>query len=379
MKNFQYICLVVLSLLAAGCASKQGKKEFSDYYSATKNGNFDNSKKRNHQVFSADFKIDTIYRSMKGPIDESTFYLADSGDIVWLTGYKVEVINSKGEVIEPGFICHNNLNLDSIRRFPWQSQNFDYQNRVFTLTQGATELSLPEGYGVPIPGEQGFKSIFQALNHNYPEVDTTIKHRVTIAYFLDSEIDFKIKPLYMKAVWVIKQYQGPVGDFGKKPEDGAMQVESIDNLNYHPAQQTTCGVEMLANNKALNGLDMYYDNYGRKYTGHWKVNPGKEEIEMNVDWMLGLNQKRKLEMAVAHVHPFCTEIALMNETTQEKIVSLTMKQAEEGIGLNEIQVYIPTKDIWLDPSNKYALASFYHNTSSDTLSAMSVMYLYFEE
>ena len=56
-----------------------------------------------------------------------------------------------------------------------------------------------------------------------------------------------------------------------------------------------------------------------------------------------------------------------------------MKQAEEGIGLNEIQVYIPTKDIWLDPSNKYALASFYHNTSSDTLSAMSVMYLYFEE
>ena len=136
---------------------------------------------------------------------------------------------------------------------------------------------------------------------------------------------------------------------------------------------------MLANNKSLNGVDMYYDNYGRKYTGHWKINPGKEVLAMNVDRMLNLNQKRKLVMAVAHVHPFCTEIALMNETTLEKIVSLTMKQAEEGIGLNEIQVYIPTEDIWLDPSNKYALASFYHNTSSDTLSAMSVMYLYFEE
>ena len=35
--------------------------------------------------------------------------------------------------------------------------------------------------------------------------------------------------------------------------------------------------------------------------GIGKVNPGKEEIEMNVDWMLGLNQKTKISNGgVAH-------------------------------------------------------------------------------
>ena len=124
---------------------------------------------------------------------------------------------------------------------------------------------------------------------------------------------------------------------------------------------------------------MYYDSYARKYTGHWKIPPGKEDIEMNVDKMLNISKKRKVIMAVAHVHPFCTEIALVNEQSNEKVVPLIMKQANTGIGLNEIQVLIPEKEIWLDPTIHYSLSSTYINTSEDTLSAMSVMYLYFEE
>ena len=379
MKIFRYI-LCLLSLAAVfGCAKDGGRKEFSEYYSNSKTGSFDGSKQRTHQVLSKPFVIDTIYRSMKGPVDQKFFYLADSGDIVWLTGYKVEVINAQGVILEDGFMCHNNLNLDSIRAFPWQSKNFDYQNRVFTLTQGVTELSLPDGYAIPIPGEQGFKTMYQALNHNYPDVDTTVLHKVTIEYFLDSEIDFKLKPLFMQTLWTVKQYEGPVGNMGEKPEENPKHLESIDNANYHPSQQPSCGVDMLANNEALQGNDMYYDTYARKYTGHWKIPPGKEEIEMNVDKMLNISKKRKVIMAVAHVHPFCTEIALMNEQSNEKVVPLIMKQANTGIGLNEIQVLIPEKEIWLDPTIHYSLSSTYINNSEDTLSAMSVMFLYFEE
>ena len=379
MKIFRYT-LFLLSLAAVfGCAKDKGRKEFSEYYSNSKTGSFDGSKQRTYQVLSKPFVIDTIYRSMKGPIDQQLFYLADSGDIVWLTGYKVEIINAQGVVLENAFMCHNNLNLDSIRVFPWQPKNFDYQNRVFTLTQGVTELSLPDGYAIPIPGEQGLKAMYQALNHNYPDIDTTVLHKVTIEYFLDSEIDFKLKPLFMQTLWTVKQYEGPVGNMGEKPEENSKYLESMDNANYHQAQQPSCGVDMLANNLALNGLDMYYDSYARKYTGHWKIPPGKEDIEMNVDKMLNISKKRKVIMAVAHVHPFCTEIALVNEQSNEKVVPLIMKQANTGIGLNEIQVLIPEKEIWLDPTIHYSLSSTYINTSEDTLSAMSVMYLYFEE
>ena len=379
MNFFRYIVLLLALTTIFGCAKDAGKKVFSEYYSNSKTGSFDSSKLRTHQLLSKPFSIDTIYRSMKGPIDEETFYLADSGDIVWLTGYKVEVINTQGDKVEPGFMCHNNLNLDSIRTFPWQPKNFDYQNRVFTLTQGVTELSLPNGYSVPVPGGQGLKVMYQALNHNYPDVDTTVSHKVTIEYFLDSEIDFKLKPLFMQTLWMVKQYEGPVGNMGVKPEENPKYIESIDSENYHPAQQPSCGVDMLANNEELNGVDMYFDTYGRKYTGHWKIPPGKEEIQMNVDKMLNISQKRKVIMAVGHVHPFCKEVALVNERSNEKVVHLVMKQANKGIGLNEIQVLIPEKEIWLEPSEHYSLSSTYVNTSEDTLSAMTVMYLYFEE
>lgn len=379
MKNYQYILLFLFLQFASACESDVGRKSFADWHATSRSGNFNISKKRTHQIISKPFELDTIYRSMKGPIDEEIFYLADSGEVVWLTGYKVEVINSKGEILDPGFVCHNNLNLDSIRKFPWQPKNFDYQNRVFTLTQGATELSLPTGYGVPVPGEQGLKAMFQALNHNIIDIDTVVRHRITIEYFLDTEIDFTIKPLFMQTLWLVKQYAGPVGNMGEKPAENAKNVGSIDLENYHPAQQPSCGVDMLANNKALNGVDMYFDIYERKYTGHWKVPPGREQIGMNVNDMLNLESKRKVVMAVGHVHPFCKELALVNSSTGEKEVQLLMKQSPNKIGLKEIQVLVPEEDIWLDPKEQYSLTSVYENTSSDTLSAMSVMYLYFEE
>ncbi len=369
--------LFFLLIIAVSCSKNKESNGFNQWYTTKKTGEYDAKLLKQKVLESISFKIDSIYRSMKGPTDEQVFYLADSGDVIWLTGYKVEVINEFGEVLEPGFMCHNNLNLDSTRNFPWQSQNFLYQNRVFTLTQGATELNLPEGYAVPMPGEQGLKAMFQALNHNYPLIDTTVRHRITVSYFLDAEIDFPLIPVYMQTLWLVKQYAGPIGKMGEEPEYNAPLITSIDAEQYHPAQQPTCGVDMLANNTELKGVDMYYDTYGRKFTGHWKIPPGTEEIEMNVDKMLNIDKPRNLVMAVAHVHPFCKELMLIGDKGTS--VKLTMQQANKGIGLNEIQVLVPENSIELKPAESYKLKSIYNNTSNDTLSAMSVMYVYLEE
>ena len=106
------------------CSVDSEKPSFQDWSGEIKAGPYNPSQIKTAQLISKPFKIDTVYRSMKGPVDEEEFYLADSGEVIWFTGYKVEVINETGEVLEDGFMCHNNLNLDSKRHFPWQPQTF---------------------------------------------------------------------------------------------------------------------------------------------------------------------------------------------------------------------------------------------------------------
>ncbi len=376
-KRFGLFIVIAAQWVAISCEQKHARPAFSSYYEQNKTGAFNAELLRTKELVSKPFQIDTLYRSMKGPIDEQVFFLADSGEVVWLTGYSVEVIDNNDQPIEMGFMCHNNLNLASERNFPWKPQNFDYQNRVFTLTQGVTNISLPQGYAIPIPGEQGLKVMFQALNHNYERIDTVVRHRITLEYFIDSEIDFELKPVYMQTLWLVKQYAGPIGKMGEQPEENAPRIESANEDSYHPAQQPTCGVDMLANNANMNGVDMYFDNYGRKYTGHWKIPPGEEELSMDVTQMLNLDKNRSVVMAVAHVHPFCKSLSLIDE--KEKMVELSMTGATRGIGLKNIEVLQPTTPIILSKDKTYELTSKYHNTSEDTLSAMSVMYLYLLE
>lgn len=373
-KSFSLLILVLLF----SCNQKIEKPTFSEWNKAREkeiSGNFDYSKVRTKIITSENFKIDTIYRSMMGPISEQTFQLADSGDLVWLVGYSVEVLDSNGlNELSPELMCHNNLNLTTEREFPWNAEHFKYVNRIFTLTQGFTNLNLPDGFGIPFPAEQNFKAIFQALNHNNPSLDTSIVHRVTLKYFLDSEINFELKALTQNTVWLIKQYEGPPGLYGEPPVVQATN-DSSKNVIYHSAQQPSCGVDMLANNP-LKTLDLYYDKYGRKYTGHWKIAPGKEEMRFNATKLLNLQADKTLYYASAHVHPYCEYLELRDITKNELVFRTEMKSIANKIGLEYITDFTSNKGVELFKDHEYELVSYYNNTSTDTLSAMSVVYLY---
>ena len=181
--------LVVISILffLISCSDKNEKPTFSSWYKANiraKSGEFDSTKIRTKTISSELFKIDTIYRSMMGPTSDQIFKLADSGDLVWLVSYEVKVFDStKTAQLSQEFMCHNNLNLTKERQFPWLSDVFGYTNRIFTLTQGFTKLNLPEGFGIPFPSNQNFKTIFQALNHNKREIETSFETRSDLKIF----------------------------------------------------------------------------------------------------------------------------------------------------------------------------------------------------
>lgn len=369
-----FLAIYILS----GCGNKDSKKGFVEYYSSLhdkQSGTFSNEKLRVLELNSDLFKIDTIYRSMKGPISEKEIFLADSGDIIWLTGYNVKVFDSLNNALPLDFICHNNLNLADSRNFPWHPGNWNYYNRVFTLTQGITNINLPDGFGIPLPAEQALRVVFQALNHNLPNLDTILYQQVEIKYFKDSEIDFKLKPLYHHNIWLVKQYSGPKGKFGTPvPED--YKIEDSTQIIYTDAQQPSCGIDELANNQAL-FLDYFWDNKGRKYTGHWKVPPGEEYLEFDATLLLNFNKENlKVHYFNAHIHPFCEYLEMYDQTADEVIYKATVENKQDKTGIAKISELTSEEGITLYTDHKYLLRSKYNNTTEDTLSAMSVIYLF---
>ncbi|UTW60749.1 hypothetical protein KFE98_11900 [bacterium SCSIO 12741] len=374
-RSFSLYLLVILFF--AGCQSKP--KNFSDWYSDQRE--FPDAAKENNPdpeqriLYSSNFHLDTIYRSMMGPTEDQYFSLGEKGELFWITGYKGTVLNPDSSVAAFDFMCHNNLNFDVPRTFPWKSRTFDRVNRVFTLTPGITDIQLPEGFGIPVPGDQKLKVTFQALNHNRPELDSNFIHRIEISYYRDEDLKTPLQALAQETVWMVKQYEGPPGKCGEEP---LIQVSTHLSEEDRRITQPNCGVDMLANNPQQN-LDMYHDLYGRKFTGHWKIPPGVEELQMDVSDFMVMLPQNQLHYIAAHVHPFCESLELINESTGQIVSRLNMQSADSGIGLIQVEDWSSTEGMALPEKDTYVLRSRYNNTSKDTLSAMSVMYLYFSE
>jgi hypothetical protein len=339
---------------------------FEDYYKqfGNLNGEHNPELERDTSIYSDWFTIDTILRSMKGDVQEIDVELAELDDIIWITGYELEVLDSNGKAKGGEYMCHNNLNLSSLDQFKWNHSNYYNNNRVFTLTQGIQNTHLPRGYGIPFSGNQKFRVVFQSLNHNLYPVNMKLRHRVTIYYYLQSEIDFNLHALTHKTIWVMKQFKGPAGELHSPPEAG---------LPKHDIP--SCGIEGLANDQNKT-FDIFWDDYGRKYTGHWKLPPGKEFVEFDVTRQLGLNRDVKAHYLSAHAHPFCDSLVLVDKTTNTPVWVSKTASFQNGIGLTKIGSLTSKEGITLLSGHNYALRSYYNNTSTDTLSAMSAMYVF---
>jgi hypothetical protein len=94
------------------------------------------------------------------------------------------------------------------------------------LSQGQSEIRFPPGYGIPISSAEEFSLATQALNLNIGDRTFDVRVKVEVDYLRDSELTTAMKPLFMKAA------------------NGLVLVEGEDR-------------------------------YGRKFSGHWVVKPGR--------------------------------------------------------------------------------------------------------
>ena len=370
--------LLLVFLFLFGCENKlvqeiNFKTWFSKKYSTSKTRN----KKSTHQkitVESRELKIDTIYRSMQGPYDVKTVsFNEENNELLWLTAYSSEIINSENEqILSDDFMCHNNLEIADKNSFPWHVKTIGTNIRLFTLTEGQTKVEMPSGYGIPFPASEKTSLYSQVLNHNIQNPHLVVKHRVNIEYIRESDLVAPLKPLYQQAVFITKQISGPKGNYGEAPVDtNSLQSTGI----RYKSCDTNCEIRF-----EKNTFNPYADNFGRTYSGHWEIPVGKEILKTDVTEMLNLLHDTRVHFIGVHVHPFAESLELRDITSGTTIFKSYVRNFSNKIGIEKIDNYSSEAGIPIFKSHHYELISEY-NCSDSTAhhTAMATMFLYLED
>ncbi|MBL4734894.1 MAG: hypothetical protein JKY18_06080, partial [Flavobacteriales bacterium] len=203
--TLRYI-LPLIAILSLGCSDspQPGFVEWYNNQGFTFENRGDNfAKVHTHETKSANLTIDTIFRSMQGPLNiKEVTFKEDAEELVWLVGYETSISDAlTRDRLPDAFMCHNNLNIQVKSKFPWMVRTQGTSTRLFTLTEGQTALQLPKGFGIPIPADQPMNMISQVLNHNDPDVDLQVTHDVQIHYLKQSELAAPLVPPYQQAVF----------------------------------------------------------------------------------------------------------------------------------------------------------------------------------
>lgn len=325
--------------------------------------------------------VDTIFRSMEGPLAYEYVFLNESflgrftsflsPELVWLTGYKVELFDDKGKRLSDDFMCHNNLNIGEKDVLPWKVKTKGTDKRLFTLTEGQVDLHLPENTGIPVMSDQRLRVDFQVLNHNFPKVNLKVKQVVTIYYKKDKDCKQDIKALYQQSIFVVKQISGPAGKFDEPP----LGDSSIVDVN-HDEVKLCCSKP---DEKNVSDKFPFKDKYGRLYTGHWTLPDTVEYLEINADPFLNIKNDGEAYFFSAHVHPFCQYLELFDETDSSSVYRAEATNFKDKIGLEKITTGLFPEGIAIKASHHYTLKSVYNKTLPEKHTAMATMFLYLNE
>ena len=256
------------------------------------------------------------------------------------------------------YMCHSNLNINikKHRELFGLSENAG-SSRLFTLSQGQFEIKFPEGYGIPILGREVFKLTTQVLNLNDTETISQVRHKVTITYVFDKDLDKELKPLIQVSAVGLKLLEG---------EDGFYNIKDPQEKDH--------GSSCLEGQNA--GLHVYADNYNRKFTGHWVVEPGREINHTNTTHFLSLPYDTTVHYIAVHLHPFAESLKLVDITTGETVFESDVKASEGKIGIERVEYFKSKEGIPIYKDHEYQLISVYNNTTDEPQDSMAVMYLY---
>jgi hypothetical protein len=300
---------------------------------------------------------------MQGPYRVMNVTLADSTthEIVWVVGYEAAIVDADSkEPKSSEFMCHSNVDLDMARHrqiFGWEKYP---SRRLFTLSEGQTEVNLPSGFGIPLRSDEPLSVTAQVLNHNYRGAPIRVRQRVTVHFIRDAALAKPLVPLYQRGINTLVRLDGPPGAYNTALDEAEMHEHSM--------------AEGMAADQ-----QPYHDHEGRTFAGHWVVKPGREVRTTPINGWLAMQQDLKVHYVSVHLHPFAESLQLRDATTGETVLASKAENRPERIGLARVDQIASPEGITLHKDHQYELVSAYNNTSGRDRTAMAVMYLYVED
>jgi hypothetical protein len=311
-----------------------------------------------HEVTVPVFLVDREYRSMAGPQRSMMFRLTEKPELLWLTGYRAVMVGEDGASPMPqDYMCHSNLDLDGTKHLERFRHQQPSDGRLFTLSQGQLEIHFPPGFGMPIWSDEDLSLSAQVLNLNPGGDPVKVRHKITIEYLRDADLEQPLRPLVQAGVYGLKLVRGDSGHLG---------LENPDAEKHGPG----CLPGRAASSSE------YSDAQGQVFTGHWVVEPGVEENHTRVTTMLNLAEDTTAHYIAVHLHPFAERIELRDLTAKKTVFASDVVPLDGRIGIDRVDSYASEEGIPLAKDHEYELVSFYNNTTDQPQDSMAVLYVY---
>ena len=308
-------------------------------------------------IISPSFHVNDIFPSMTGPWDAYHFDLVRPAgpELVWFKGYRCSVRDAETQdLLGDEFLCHNSLDYSISEYYHnWgiKGRAGVFTSRLATMTQGQTDMYLPEGFGIPLQSNQALSALTQVLNVNRPEADVQVEYVMEVDYVTDQSAN-ELKPLFQQSVSVL--------------------VEVDTNYLYHDSlpEVQDC-MPVLASKAFMNKC-----RDGQTFTGHWLLPKGMDTISYDVTDILSLPFTTTLHYAGVHVHPHCESLELWDKTDNLLIFQSTIENHESLSKMLNIEAFSSTAGVTMHHDHQYKLVCTTRSTSEQTRDMMATMLLY---
>ena len=307
---------------------------------------------------SPSFHVNGIFPSMTGPWDAHHFDLVRplGPELVWFKGYRCSVRDAETkDLLGDEFLCHNSLDYSISEYYHnWgiKGRAGVFTSRLATMTQGQTDMSLPDGFGIPLQSNQALSALTQVLNINRPEADLQVEYIMEVDYFTGKSAE-EVKPLFQQSVSVL--------------------VKVDTNYLYHDSlpEVQDC-MPVLASKVFMNKC-----RDGQTFTGHWLLPKERDTISYDVTDILSLPFTTTLHYAGVHVHPHCESLELWDKTDNKLIFRSTIENHETLSKMNNIEAFSSILGVTMHHDHRYELVCTTRSISSEQpLDMMATMLLY---
>lgn len=348
------------------------------------------------ELLSPVYALDQVYMSMHGPrSNHPRIRLTDpsrKAETLWLTGVETQIVDANGgKPISNEYFCHSNLTLSPETTTP-DIHNASFSQpkhatwRLFTLIPGRMNMSLPEGFGVPIQSRTRVDYLTMALNQNVGQEAREIRMRTRIQY-RKAQDGVPPKSLFRRALYVYQQHSEADQQFefnlkiakhlGEICAEDCRDDQRGDSpsrfgisLDFHPG--ATCCVE----NASADGI---VAQFGNENTVHWMVPPGKHEFRSEVTEQMELPFDTSAHYVTGHLHPFGESLRLIDMESKEVVFEVLARSFQDRLGVDWISEMKSTEGVAITRDRRYELVANYNNTSDHSIDAMAIMYLYLLE